>query len=213
MRQPLASLTVATRDADRLAAASSSLLSDEVNVRTVELTELADHDERVSRQLPVNARAAGPRLGKDVQKVIKASKAGDWSVATTGPWSAAAYRWSRGSTRWNWSRGRRRLRTRSVCCASGGFVSLDTVLDDELVADGAVSDLLRLVQQARKDAGLEVSDRIELKVVTDDQVARAAMAGRWPWLAEQVLALNEASVGEVRTGSRPGAADWWWAPA
>ena len=63
------------------------------------------------------------------------------------------------------------------------------------------------MQDLRKSAGFDVSDRIELKVVTDDQVARAAMAGRWAWLAEQVLALNEASVGEGATGEGWGAAD------
>ena len=84
VRQPLAALTVATRGADPAAAVRVSLVADEVNVRLVELTEMAEHDERVSRRLAVNARAAGPRLGRDVQKVIKASKAGDWSVDDDG---------------------------------------------------------------------------------------------------------------------------------
>ncbi len=53
---------------------------------------------------------------------------------------------------------------------SGGFVSLDTALDDELLAQGAVNDLLRLVQQARKDAGLNVSDRIALTVEVPDEL-------------------------------------------
>ena len=38
----------------------------------------------VTQRLTVNARAAGPRLGKDVQTVIKGSKSGDWSVAADG---------------------------------------------------------------------------------------------------------------------------------
>ena len=37
----------------------------------------------VTQRLTVNARAAGPRLGKDVQAVIRASKAGDWRSRTT----------------------------------------------------------------------------------------------------------------------------------
>src|SRR3954451_906375 len=38
----------------------------------------------VTQRLTVNARAAGPRLGKDVQAVIRASKTGDWAVAEDG---------------------------------------------------------------------------------------------------------------------------------
>src|SRR5690625_8025538 len=44
----------------------------------------SDEDYGLSQQLTVNARAAGPRLGKDVQTVIKASKTDNWSVADDG---------------------------------------------------------------------------------------------------------------------------------
>ena len=171
VRQPLASLTVATRNAERLRP-FVSLLSDEVNVRSVELTELADGDDRVSRQLSVNARAAGPRLGKDVQKVIKAAKAGDWTVGDDGAVVCGGFALVEGEYTLEL------VATGSSSDAvgllrSGGFVSLDTVLDDELRADGDVNDLLRLVQQARKDAGLQVSDRIDL----DPRGVRRAVDG------------------------------------
>jgi len=168
VRQPLAALAVATRGAGRLRP-FVSLVADEVNVRLVDLTEMAEHDERVSRRLAVNARAAGPRLGRDVQQVIKASKAGDWSVDDDGvvicggvvlePTEYSLELVATGSS----SDAVGLLR-------SGGFVSLDTALDDELLAQGAVNDLLRLVQQARKDAGLNVSDRIALTLEVPDEL-------------------------------------------
>ena len=62
-------------------------MADEVNVKAVRLLA-ADAPEAasygVSQKLTVNARAAGPRLGKDVQTAIKGSKSGDWSVAEDG---------------------------------------------------------------------------------------------------------------------------------
>jgi len=174
VRQPLAALAVATRGAARLRP-FVSLVADEVNVRLVDLTEMAEHDERVSRRLAVNARAAGPRLGRDVQKVIKASKAGDWSVDGDGvvicggvvlePAEYSLELVATGSS----SDAVGLLR-------SGGFVSLDTALDDELLAQGAVNDLLRLVQQARKDAGLNVSDRIALTLEVPDELWSAVQA-------------------------------------
>jgi isoleucyl-tRNA synthetase len=199
VRQPLASLTVATRNADRLRP-FMSLLSDEVNVRTVELTELADHDERVSRQLSVNARAAGPRLGKDVQKVIKASKAGDWSVGDDGTVVCGGFALVEGEYTLEL------VASGSSSDAvgllrSGGFVSLDTVLDDDLVAAGAVNDLLRLVQQARKDAGLQVSDRIGLTLDVPDDLWPAVLE-RIETVKAETLALSAArgDVGADRAG-------------
>ena len=63
------------------------IVADELNVKSVRLLD-ADHPEAatygVSQRLTVNARAAGPRLGKDVQTAIKASKSGDWSVGDDG---------------------------------------------------------------------------------------------------------------------------------
>src|SRR6476661_9459474 len=195
VRQPLASLTVATLDADRLRP-FVSLLSDEVNVRAVELTELADHDERVSRQLTVNARAAGPRLGKDVQNVIKASKPGDWSVGADGTVTCGGFALVEGEYTLEL------VASGSSSDAvgllrSGGFVSLDTVLDDDLVAAGAVNDLLRLVQQARKDAGLQVSDRSDLTLDVPDDLWPAVLE-RIETVKAETLALSAAR-GEVGT--------------
>ena len=53
-----------------------------VRLLAVDAPEAASYG--VSQRLTVNARAAGPRLGRDVQQAIKGSKSGDWSVAEDG---------------------------------------------------------------------------------------------------------------------------------
>ena len=83
-RLPLSRLTVVA-DADL--SGFESLVADELNLKAVDLLapdapEAASYG--VSQRLTVNARAAGPRLGKDVQHAIKGSKTGDWSVAEDG---------------------------------------------------------------------------------------------------------------------------------
>ena len=60
----------------------------------------------------------------------------------------------------------------------GGFVVLDTVVTDELAAEGLARDLVRAVQQARRDAGLEVSDRIVLTIAGSEAVQAAASTHR-----------------------------------
>ncbi len=192
VRQPLASMTVAVRDVAALAP-FAALLADEVNVRTVDVTELAEHDERVARRLTVNARAAGPRLGKQVQQVIKAAKAGDWTVAEDGSVTCGGVPLVEGEYTLELSAAGASSDAVGLL-GSGGFVALDTALDEDLVADGLVRDVARGIQDLRKSVGLDVSDRIELVVVTEDSVARAAVLGRWAWLAEQVLAVSEEGV-------------------
>ena len=72
---------------------------------------------------------------------------------------------------------------------SGGFVVLDIALDDDLRSEGIVRDLVRVVQQARKDAGLDVSDRVALTVAADDAVWSAAEA-RSGYLSGETLAVS-----------------------
>ena len=85
-RLPLSSLTVVVADPARLEG-FESLVADELNVKGVRLVDLASDEAAsygVEQRLTVNARAAGPRLGRDVQTAIKGSKSGDWSVAEDG---------------------------------------------------------------------------------------------------------------------------------
>ena len=86
VRLPLSCLTIVADDADALRP-YAALISDELNVRELLLTDLAAAGQGafgVRQVLQVNARVAGPRLGKDVQVAIKASKSGDWSVDADG---------------------------------------------------------------------------------------------------------------------------------
>ncbi|PWW62581.1 isoleucine--tRNA ligase [Actinokineospora spheciospongiae] len=168
VRLPLAKLLVAAEDAAVLEP-FASLISDEVNVKAVELTtDVAAHGRF---ELAVNARACGPRLGKDVQKVIKAVKAGEWSTTDAGAVVAAGVELLDGEY------DRRLVAVDAGATAelpgSSGLVVLDTEVTPELAAEGLARDLIRVVQQARRDAGLQVSDRIALTVDAPGEVLDA----------------------------------------
>src|ERR1700722_18092166 len=77
VRLPLASLTVAHPEVPRLRE-FADIIKDEVNVKDLVLS--GDPASLGEFQLTVNPRVLGPRLGKRVQEVIKAVKAGDWSA-------------------------------------------------------------------------------------------------------------------------------------
>jgi isoleucyl-tRNA synthetase len=191
-RLPLAELTIVVSGAGELAG-FEPIVADELNVKTVRLLD-DQHPEAasygVSRRLTVNARAAGPRLGKDVQTAIKASKSGDWSVAEDGTVTAGGLVLQEGEYTVDTVAGGG-ADSATGMLPRGGFVVLDTALTPELEAEGVARDLVRAVQQARRDAGLEVSDRIVLTIVASSDVADAARAHQ-DLIAAETLATSVA---------------------
>lgn len=179
-RLPLSTLTVVVDDPAALGG-FEGIVADEVNVKQVRLLA-ADSDEAASygveQKLTVNARAAGPRLGKDVQVAIKGSKTGDWSVAEDGTVTSGGLVLQEGEYTLETVAGSADADSATGVLRSGGFVVLDTAVTAELAAEGLARDLVRQVQQARRDAGLEVSDRIALTVTGSADVLAAAETHR-----------------------------------
>ena len=202
VRQPLASMTLAVPDPDALQQ-FSPMLRDEVNVREVRWEALSESQSKtvggagaagpiaaVSRRLTINARAAGPRLGRDVQRVIRAAKAGEWSMTGDGAVTCGGIELADGEYTVELVAAAGSDTGGAVgVLASGGFLRLDTDLDDDLRDDGFVADLIRAVQQARKDADLAVSDRIELRLDLPDERWPAVQA-RSPLIARETLAVE-----------------------
>ena len=175
VRQPLAMLQVAVAGADRLAP-FRDLIADEVNVKAVDLTE--DVASVATFDLQVVPAGLGPRLGDKTQHVIKAVKSGDWqhTVDADGTNSVVA-----GGI--DLREGEYALKlvvqgdgASTPMSTNGGVVVLDTALTAELTAEGVTRDLIRLVQQARRDAGLQVSDRIALTLGVPESVRRQVVA-------------------------------------
>jgi isoleucyl-tRNA synthetase len=197
VRLPLLSLTVAADDAAVLEP-FLDLVADEVNVREVRLVPVSAVGG-VSQRLTVNARAAGPRLGKDVQTVIKGSKSGDWSVAADGTVTSGGIALQDGEFSLETVVDSAGDESRATAVLpSGGYLVLDTTRTPELEAEGLARDVVRAVQQARRDAGLDISDRIRLTVSADEAVWQAVVAHQALVMAE-TLAVQFGSSGTVTT--------------
>jgi isoleucyl-tRNA synthetase len=196
-RLPLAGLTVVVREPEALEQ-FRSIIQDELNVKTLTIVDLAtasESDFGVAPRLTVNARAAGPRLGKGVQQAIKGSKSGDWSVGPDGVVTAGGLELAEGEyVLETVVAGDADGTAATAMLPSGGFVVLDTHVTPELSAEGVARDLVRAVQQARRDTGLHVSDRISLTISGDPEVFEATVAHRELIVAE-TLATQFASAG------------------
>lgn len=181
VRLPLQELTVVAPGADALEG-FAAVVADELNIRSVRLldAESASPEEfGIEQKLVVNARAAGPRLGKNVQQAIKGSKSGDWSVSDAGVVTAGGlelepeeYTLETVVAEAAEGAGSRA----AAVLPGGGFVVLNTEVTPELEAEGTARDMVRAIQQARKDAGLNVSDRIRTSVTATQGVLDALLA-------------------------------------
>ncbi|MGH9269923.1 MAG: DUF5915 domain-containing protein, partial [Ilumatobacteraceae bacterium] len=183
VRQPLATLTVATPHAANLAP-FASIIADEVNVHDVRLTD--DLSAVAGQVLQVVPATIGPRLGRHTQDVIRGVKAGDWSLdgdevvagghrLEPGEYTLTMVAEGDGA---------------SVTLGGGtGVIVLDVDVSPDLEQEGRARDLIRLIQQARRDADLAVTDRIAV-VVRGDQAWAAAAVTHRDLIAGETLAVE-----------------------
>jgi isoleucyl-tRNA synthetase len=182
VRLPLASVTLAGAGAASIEPLAD-LLADEVNVKTVLFSD--DVETFGAFRLKPNGRLLGPKLGGDVQTVIKAAKAGAWTSNDDGTVSVGDHVLSPEEFELA-------LDPKEGVAAAGlrgndAIVVLDVELTDELEAEGLARDVVRLVQQARKDAELDVTDRINLMLGLDAET-KSVLESHVEWIASQVLA-------------------------
>jgi isoleucyl-tRNA synthetase len=178
VRLPLSKLTVVTTEASKLNE-FAAIIAEELNVKEVELVELAVESTQafgVEKQLTVNSRALGPRLGKQVQEIIQAAKAGNWESNSQGV-SVNGVALEEGEYEISLVAKDESSEEKLIgILPGGGFVILNRVVTEELAAEGLARDVIRAIQQARKDADFDVSDRIKTELSGNESVVAAIEA-------------------------------------
>jgi isoleucyl-tRNA synthetase len=191
MRQPLRRAVIVANDAEREAiSARADLVRAELNVK--ELDFVSEEADLVSYAVKPNYRSLGPRFGKRMPQVAAAVEAldavhvakvmadggeiginVDGDEHTIGPDEV--------------SLALQPLDGYEVEAEAGHAVALQLELDDELRREGIAREIVHAVQNARKGAGLDISDRIELSLDGDDELIAAAREHE-PYIAGEVLA-------------------------
>jgi isoleucyl-tRNA synthetase len=187
LRQPLARMWLALpggRLGESDAAQEAALLEvlrDEVNVRSIEL--IGDESELVERRVKPLLPVIGPRLGSQIPRVMAAARANEVEYLPDGGVRLAGVELAPDEVEILASP---RPGT-AVAHDEGLVVVIDTELDDELRAEGDARELIRAVQDLRKQAGLELDDLIELWVLASSDVLES-LQPYLPRLAEDTLA-------------------------
>ena len=189
VRLPLKTLTIVHADSAALEP-FSDLIRDEVNVRGVATS--TDLDAYGKVELKPDPRI-GKRLGKAMKDVMAASRSGEFTLNEDGTATVA------GETL-----AAEEFTMRVVTdegsdaepFAGTGAIVLDTSVDADQEREGLARDLVRAVQTARKEAGLEVSDRIALGIAGGEAVA-AALEAHGDFIKDETLAVSlQADAGE-----------------
>jgi isoleucyl-tRNA synthetase len=172
-----------------VAAELESHIRDELNVKELEL--ITDDAELVHRALYPLLPVIGPRHGQDVARIMAAVRSGDWQLTDDG--SAIAGGVALAPDEFELTA---RARAGHEIAEDGEvLVALDTQVDDALAAEGLAREVAHRLQNLRKSAGLEISDRIMAAVSAPASVA-AQLAPHRPWLAAETLAVS-LEVGEA----------------
>ena len=161
VRQPLAKATIALppqlRKSVDLADEDRSLLRQELNVKELDVTD--DPGKLGETIVQVDARKVGPRLGARVQEIIAAGKRGEFTQTPDGilileelltPDEAQiVYRGREGE---------------GVAADKGIVVSIDMRVTEELKLEGEARDLIRAIQQLRKEQGYEFGEKVAIGI-------------------------------------------------
>jgi len=176
LRQPLRRLVV---DGAPAASPYADEIRDELRVKEVEFGEVEATDLTVRPNLPV----LGPRLGGELPSVRSALAAGEFEELPGGRFRAAGRELGpdevlvqrTGKEGW------------AVASEDGVTIALDTTLDDGLVLEGRALDLIHRLNSMRKEAGLDLTDRIK---VTLPEADRDLLERHADWIKAEVLAVH-----------------------
>lgn len=164
VRQPLALLQVALPRGiqKKWITAQKSVILEELNVKGLEILDEAGNV--IQKHVSPNARVLGPKYGKDVQQIINEAKAGKFEILDDGRVKVGKFILDASEV----EVGYKGQEGYDVESQDGVVVILDTKVTEDLVLEGYAREIVRSIQDLRKEADYNVSDRIDTTVIVQD---------------------------------------------
>ena len=169
VRQPLKKIQVALPEnvSAKIIESQKDVILEELNVKEMEfIREVADI---VERQITPNAKILGPKYGKDVQYIISEIKNGNFEIMVDDRVKVGPFILEKDEVAVGF-KGKEGYDVESM---EGIVVALDTVITEELKKEGYARDLVRVIQEMRKEANYEVDDRIYVLVEAQGELKKA----------------------------------------
>lgn len=167
VRQPLTSITIG----EKLSEYFQEIICEELNVKEVKIEDMSSVARKICKP---NAKLIGPRFGKAVQDVIREAKSGNFQELGNGrilipPTPLTKGGSDEGAGGFILEGGEYEIAyeplegvSLDVMSGTGMVIAMDTVISEELELEGYARDIVRVIQDLRKEAGYEVSDRVRV---------------------------------------------------
>ena len=187
VRLPLKELKIIGKNSQRILP-FKEIIADEVNVKNIEIAD--DFSNLAELKLQINFKKIGAKYGAKIKEITNASKAGDWKKISENEIEICGVKLIDDEFEL-------KLATKNIdekkfaiiaLPSNDYLVSLDIEITKDLEDEGIARDIVRAVQQNRKDANLEITNRIKLEIFSSNlrilEVANSFAA----YIKEQVLA-------------------------
>ena len=163
-----------------------SLICDEVNVKQVNfITEIGD---LADLKLNLNFKSLGEKYGKKVKEIISSAKQGKWERVDNNVIKISEILLTQGE--FNLLLVPKNSDSMNALPEQDALVSLDIKLDDDLIKEGIARDIVRIVQQERKNLDLDITDRIILQLKTESNNVIDAIGKFTDYIKEQTLGVE-----------------------
>ncbi|MEQ1789345.1 MAG: class I tRNA ligase family protein, partial [Rickettsiales bacterium] len=163
-----------------------SIVLDEVNVKEYELSPLEIMKEYAYPKISINSAVLGKRLPEKMKQILPASKKGEWEFGEDEGLIIAGERLLNNEFTRQLEPKPEYANRAQALYTNDALVILDTTITPELEAEGIARDIVRMIQQARKDADLNVSNKIKLYLEAEEKIM-AAIAAHQAYIMEQTL--------------------------
>ncbi len=169
IRQPLQTCTIYGNDLNELEQ-FVNLVKDELNIKNIELS--SNLESIATLTCKINFKVAGKRLGAKMKEVAAAAKQGNWKDLGEGK-AEVAGEILEGDEFEIKLEAKAGIKGAQALSTNDALIVLDLEITDDLAKEGTARDVVRMIQQARKNADLNPADHINLTVKCSDSVKKA----------------------------------------
>jgi isoleucyl-tRNA synthetase len=187
VRQPLKSVTFIGLDSAGFSEELQEVVLDEINVKNWINLDKSLIENYGNFKLQLHLPLLGKRVPQMVKDLIIKVKAGDWHKDDRGVWVGDLLL---KREEYDLKLEAKPNFAHNTAPSGDALVLLDLELDEKLELEGVARDFLRLVQQKRKDQGLAISDRINIKIFTDSPFIREALTTWVDFIKEGALVVD-----------------------
>lgn len=197
VRQPLQKVTFIGVSNDNFDEELKQLVLDEINVKDWVNLDESRISEFANYKLQINFGLLGKRLPSKVKDVIVAQKQNLWKLNGTNL-DIAGETLSIEEYSMLIEPKNDFIGSIAPLASGDGLVWLDTNVSDELKLEGIARDIVRGIQQARKDSGLNITDKIKLSIAQDEEAIKAAIEKWQQYIMAQTLAISIESLANIK---------------